>query len=367
MTRPIFAAFALLLLMPDSVARTAPQGSSVSRFLAEQFGLKESDVAAIERRRPVVRTLDTQDGREVATVGVIRLACPPDFYVDQLRQIAAFKRHEAVLQIGTFGAPARAEDAASLTLEPDDVAGLRKCRPGDCAVQLSREALDRFTHGVRWNGVDAPGDANHVMREVLADLANAYRTVGDAALMTYVDSARPLAVRDEFRAMVKARPAVLARFPAAYERVTQHRAALAAGGDDILYWSKEKLGPKVIVTLTHLAIVPVERQTPVVYAIASKQIYASHYFDASLGLTLLLRDTDHGASGDTYLVYLNRSRLDVLGGFWGGLKRTIVRSKARSATATSLVQARDAVESRYRRAFRITGVTSRVTRKRDPA
>ena len=276
--------------------------------------------------------------------------------MDQLRRIAEFKRHEAVLQIGTFGTPARVEDVASLTLEPHDVDGLRKCRPGDCAVQLSREALDRFGHRVRWNTVRASEDANRVMREVLVDLANAYRTAGDAALMTYVDKKRALAVRDEFRALVEARPAVLARFPAAYTRVTQHRSAFAAGGEDVLYWSKEKLGPKVILTVTHLAIVPIEGQTPVVYAIASKQIYASHYFDASLGLTLLLRD-NLDASGDTYLVYVNRSRLDVLGGFWGGLKRAIVRSKTRSATATSLVQARDIVEGRFRRASRTTGLS----------
>jgi hypothetical protein len=46
--------------------------------------------------------------------------------------------------------------------------------------------------------------------------------------------------------------------------------------------------------------------------------------------------------------HVNRPRLDALGGFWGGLKRAIVRSRARSAIGSSLIEARDLVERRYR-------------------
>ena len=58
---------------------------------------------------------------------------------------------------------------------------------------------------------------------------------------------------------------------------------------DILYWSKERVSRRLVVSVTHLAI---SRTThgPSAYAIASKQIYGTHYFDASLGLTVLVRD-----------------------------------------------------------------------------
>lgn len=49
----------------------------------------------------------------------------------------------------------------------------------------------------------------------------------------------------------------------------------------------------------------------------------------------------------SYLVYVNRSRIDALAGFWGGLKRALVRSRARSGMSDSLVLARDRVERRY--------------------
>jgi hypothetical protein len=44
--------------------------------------------------------------------------------------------------------------------------------------------------------------------------------------------------------------------------------------------------------------------------IASKQIYASHYFEASLELTALVEAKEPGENSGFFLLYLNRSRLD---------------------------------------------------------
>jgi hypothetical protein len=116
--------------------------------------------------------------------------------------------------------------------------------------------------------------------------------------------------------------------------MTRFPSEAVRGIEDIFYWSKEDVGPKVIISVTHMAIVRVS-DGPVAYAAASKQLYGSHYFDSSLGLTLLLEDEQPSS---TVLVYLNRSRVDVLSGFLGGLKRAIVRSRARSAMADTLTR-----------------------------
>jgi len=110
--------------------------------------------------------------------------------------------------------------------------------------------------------------------------------------------------------------------------------------------SKERMGPAVVVSVTHLALARVDGVPPLAYAAASKQIYSSHYFDASLGITILLRDEARPESA--YLVYANRSRIAALAGWLGGLKRAVVRARTRSATATTLVDARDRVERLYR-------------------
>jgi hypothetical protein len=73
------------------------------------------------------------------------------------------------------------------------------------------------------------------------------------------------------------------------------------------------------------------------YAIASKQIYAMHYFDASLGLTLLVRDPSAPFPA-TYVVYLNRSRIDLFDGLFGGVARRIAAGRARSLVAQQLAR-----------------------------
>ena len=60
--------------------------------------------------------------------------------------------------------------------------------------------------------------------------------------------------------------------------------------------------------------------------IASKQIYASHYFNASLALTAFV--TVPGATQGAYLVSENRSRADGLEGPFGKIKRGVVEKKA---------------------------------------
>ena len=64
--------------------------------------------------------------------------------------------------------------------------------------------------------------------------------------------------------------------------------------------------------------------------VVQKQLYASHYSDGSLAVATLL-DAQDGGRPATYLVYANRSRGDLLKGGFGGVRRTVVRSRARAA------------------------------------
>jgi hypothetical protein len=323
----------------------AAAAPDVEGFLRHDLGLSASDVRDVRAGRAASRTLSTSDGREVATAGAVLVGVPAAFYVDQLQDIVGFKRSAAVLQIGTFGTPARLADVAALTLPPGDVDGLRRCRPHDCNIQLSADAIRRFQQRVDWASPNAVDEANRVMREVLVDLVNGYRTQGGAALMDYHDRRRAVSAADEFAALVAEGPAPFDRHPAFVRHVLHYPASPAPGTTDIIYWSKEKVGPAEVVSVTHMAFARLDAP-PVEFAVASRQIYGSRYFDASLGLTLLLGD-DTMDGDQTCLVYVNRSRVNALRGFLGGLKRTIVRARTRSTMADYLEQARDMVERRF--------------------
>ena len=320
----------------------ATQPHDTLSFLRSVLGYGDAELRDLAQGRSAVRALDTVDDREIAIAGAVRVPVSPDAYIAQLRDIVTFKRHEAVIQIGTFGTSPQVADIAGLTLDRDHLDDLRNCRLHDCDLQLSREGIERV-RAIRWSAPDAAQQANRVMRELLTELVLRYRQVGDAALMTYENERDGLSVAQEFRAMLAAPPAVLQQFRPLERHVTQYPSG-AAGVEDIFYWSKEDVGPKVIVSVTHMAIQRVP-DGPVAYAVASKQLYGSHYFDSSLGLTLLLRDEQPES---TVLVYVNRSRVDVLDGFLGALKRAIVRSRARSAMADTLARIRTRLPARIR-------------------
>ena len=96
-----------------------------------------------------------------------------------------------------------------------------------------------------------------------------------------------------------------------------------------------------MIGVTHVAIVRPRGATAVRVAVISREILATHYRNASLGLTAI---TDDGA-GHRYLVYVNRSRLDLLGGMFGGWKRGMIEGKLRSESAGVFNEVRRRLES----------------------
>jgi len=110
-----------------------------------------------------------------------------------------------------------------------------------------------------------------------------------------------------------------------------------------LVWSKIKFGLKPVIAINQITIYQRDHKSGPQILIASKQIYASHYFDSSLALTALL--SIPGASTG-YLFYENRSRADGLGGAFSGLKRGIVENRALDSVKTILRQSQASLEAR---------------------
>src|SRR6202521_5126750 len=103
------------------------------------------------------------------------------------------------------------------------------------------------------------------------------------------------------------------------------------GAEDFLYWSKEKFGLTPFITVTH---VTVTHPAPTSVVIASKDVYSSRYFDASLSITIA---SDAVSSPDAfYLVYVNRSRANALKGTLSGLRRSLVERRAKGSIDENL-------------------------------
>ena len=335
MARCALLLLATLLLVAGPEARS--DGDPARAFLATAFSVSPADIARIDAGQVFSRTLDVSHPREVATLGIVRMGVTPEFYIERLKDIVTFKRDDAVLQIGAFSTPPRLEDVAKLTLEEADVRRLKTCRAGNCDVKLSAGAIERFRADVTWRGADVQSQATQLMRRILVDYVDRYSKIGAPATMEYANTSASLNLGDEFASLMAADTRTWQYVPHLRRHLVAYPAADPDGASDFVYWSKERVNRRPVISVTHIAIVPEADTAGPEYAIASKQIYGMHYFDASLGITLLVRDRT-SASPATYVVYLNRSRVDLFGGLFGGMARKVVSGKARTVVSEQLAQ-----------------------------
>ena len=104
-----------------------------------------------------------------------------------------------------------------------------------------------------------------------------------------------------------------------------------------IYWAKEDIGTKNnVVSLNHAIIfIPNDPVRNPGVGMASKQIYADHYFEGVLGLTMAIPNPETAAPS-MYLAYLNRSLIDALRR--GGMMSGVIRKKIQSGLIGSINQ-----------------------------
>lgn len=100
------------------------------------------------------------------------------------------------------------------------------------------------------------------------------------------------------------------------------------------------MGPRPVTSITHLSLYTPARASGQPVVIGTHQIYATHYFDAALGLTLAF---DDGASG-FYMVCVNRARTRPLASLTRALVRAVVQRRSRSAVEQILRSTKIALE-----------------------
>ena len=108
----------------------------------------------------------------------------------------------------------------------------------------------------------------------------------------------------------------------------------------ILYWSKEHLGMKPITGITHLAARRMSGAGLPEAVIVTRQVYASHYKNASITVTALVHD-----NGTRFLVYLHRSQIDAFDGLVGRMIRRTVESRVRREAPGVLTNLRQRLET----------------------
>ncbi len=341
---PILTLVTVLLAGPARV----PPGAlpdPLRAFLSDQMNFSASDLETLQAGRAVARQMATRDPVDVNIFGAVRIDSPADAFVRQLQAIDDLERRLGVIQAGRFGDPPRLADLDALTLEPDDLADLRHCRPGSCEIQLPMRAITRFRRDVDWRAGNSADSANRLFRQVLFERLEAYRSGGLQALGAYQDRGEPISVAADFRLL--AAPGDLpADLPELTYYLRAYPKAMLPGGSDLFYWNKGEFGMKPTIRLNHLVTYPVPAAAArggLRYVVATSQIYSDHYFSATLELRSIVDDAAQPGRR-FYLLYTTKSRVSGLTGFIGMLIRPMVRSRARSGMERYLNVTKQVVE-----------------------
>lgn len=329
---------ALLACVTAVTARGAWPADDVAEFLRRDVALSAREIAALERGEAVTKAIDTRETREIELFAAVRIDAPRRQFVDAYRDITRFKQGDAVLAIGLFGDPPSLDDVAALTADDEEIADLKKCRTGDCAFKLAESRIKEL-RAFDWSAPDARARVERLVRFRLVEYLQSYQREGSNALAVYADRRYRTAVADELHAVLRATPSLYG-YPATLERdLRDYPRGTLPGASSLFYWAKEKFGLKPTVNMYHVVFCD-RGDRPDLSLIASKQIYASHYFEAGFELYSLV---DHPAGG-SYLFYVGRSRADALRGSFGGLKKSIVQGRA----LDGLKKAMASIRSRFR-------------------
>jgi hypothetical protein len=326
--------------VPDAEQRT----TAAEDLLQVKLGLSTSELRQLRAGSAVAKSLESSVRQELAHIGVVRIQKRSDEFIGRFRDIERFERGPGIPQIGRFSTPPRLEDLASLTVPTDDVEALQECRPGDCALKLSAQAMQRLRAQVHWTSPAATQQANEAIRRMLLDLVVGYQTRGNGALGRYDDGTESLPVGDEFNAVL-ARPIVTpVPVPALLAYLRDFPNNRPQDSEEFFYWAVVEFGLKPTIRINHTVIQPLTgAPSAVAYAIATKQLYATHYFHTTLELRFLINDVS--AQGHAfYLVSIVRSRNDGMTGFTGSLARPIISRRSRNGVRRYLEYVKSQME-----------------------
>lgn len=218
--------------------------------------------------------LEADESKEVAVFGAVWISAPIERYVEAVKDIEAFERGGGFKVTKRISAPPRLEDFAGLRLPEQDVADLRSCHVGDCEVKLGEQAIKRFRSEIDWNAPTDGAAANRLMQQLAFEYVTRYLEGNNDQLAVYRDDSRSPFVAQGFRTMVAQMPELTTYIPDMGRYLLDYPRVTIPDATSFVYWQETEFGLRPTIRISHLTI----RDTPEDTVVASKMLYASHYF-----------------------------------------------------------------------------------------
>jgi hypothetical protein len=316
-----------------------------AKFFREFVGLNDDQIREIREGRAVAKILDAPTADQVFVFGSVYIHSTPERYLKFAADIDALRKMPSYLELRKFSAPPELADLAGFKLDDEDFKQLKNCKAGHCEVQLPTEAMEEFQRSVNWSAPDAADQANRLAQQMALQALLNYQQGGNTALGTYRDKNHPAVVADTFAALLSRSRALPVYLPELREYLLNYPKAESSGIQSEFYWEKVNFGLKPTLRMVQAIVYQGRSPGRPAYAVAVKQLYASHYFESALDLTVCVKDEEQPAQPGFYLITLKGSQQAGLTGLKGGIVRKVAVDKTRSSLEKALASIKQKLES----------------------
>ncbi len=190
--------------------------------------------------------------------------------------------------------------------------------------------------------------ANDLMRRLSVEYITSYQKIGDDALTAYLKDGRLMHVKEGMHQLLLQSPYLHHYIPALVSYLRNFPREKNPDAEDLFYWQKFQFGLQPVIRFSHVVVFERENSPEKSYAIASKMLYANHYFRDGLELQSLVPDQENKTLKGFYLLVLNRSHVDGMTGFKGRLIRGPIVNKTQEALENWLAEIKLRMEKDYK-------------------
>ena len=315
------------------------------RFFREFVGLNEEQISAIRSGKAIAKVVDSPTPDEVYVFGSVYVEATPEGYLKLASDIDALRKLPSYLAIQRFSDPPQLSDLEGFTLNEQDISELKNCKTGHCQVQLPTEAIEEFQQSINWSAPDVADQVNRLARRLALQALKEYMQGGNTALGAYRDKKHPAAVAETFASLIGRFEALPVYLPELNEYLLEYPKAKSENVQASFYWEKVNFGLKPTFRIVQKIVYRGAIGKEPAYAVAEKQIYASHYFQTALDLTVCVKDAQRPGF---YIITVKGSKQAGLTGLKGSMVRKVVVDKTRSSLERVLATIKQKLESQYR-------------------
>jgi len=335
MHRSAVAAASLMILIVAAVLPVSAQDPKLMKFFQDSVALTPDQIAAIRNGQPVAKNLPSRAPAEVFLFGAIYIHATPESYLKFAQDFDRLRKLPNYLALGVYSNPPQLSDLRDFSFDNDDIKALKNCKPGDCLIQMPASSIEALQSSIDWSAPDVGDQVNRQLQKTALQRLLDYQQQGNPVLGVYNDKRDPTEVPQQFAYMLSYSKALPENLPDFYQYLLDYPRAKPSNVEDAFYWARVKFGLKPTLRIVQMVTLHGNPSDPVAYAVAQKQLYASHYFETALDLSFCVRGSGDSKQPGFYLIMAMGSEQAGL----TGIKGSIVRKTAVGRSVSNLQNA----------------------------